>query len=160
MTKKDTLSLLIILCLTSLLLSAAYFLTPHAVVRFHHTDAQLIRSHGFSQRFRNVLLLGPHDRGGPGNRPKNCGVSFLCPGTLYLPENPLRWVPRRLGCDDPYALHARRKYPRHRFGPSRIPVLPRQRCFRELFLSIFSPSLFPQCSDLYPNPPGRNSSLC
>ena len=33
MTKKDTLSLLIILCLTSLLLSAAYFLTPHAVVR-------------------------------------------------------------------------------------------------------------------------------
>lgn len=159
MTKKDTLSLLIILCLTSLLLSAAYFLTPHAVVRSpEHT--QLSVSHGFSQRFRNVLLLGPHDRGGPGNRPKNCGVSFLCPGTLYLPENPLRWVPRRLGCDDPYALHARRKYPRHRFGPSRIPVLPRQRCFRELFLSIFSPSLFPQCSDLYPNPPGRNSSLC
>ena len=156
MTKKDTLSLLIILCLTSLLLSAAYFLTPHAVVR----SPVIGHSHGFSQRFRNVLLLGPHDRGGPGNRPKNCGVSFLCPGTLYLPENPLRWVPRRLGCDDPYALHARRKYPRHRFGPSRIPVLPRQRCFRELFLSIFSPSLFPQCSDLYPNPPGRNSSLC
>ena len=43
MTKKDTLSLLIILCLTSLLLSAAYFLTPHAVVRSpEHTQLSVI----------------------------------------------------------------------------------------------------------------------
>jgi len=158
MTKKDTLSLLIILCLTAFI--RCLLPDPSRRCPLTRTHPVIGHSHGFSQRFRNVLLLGPHDRGGPGNRPKNCGVSFLCPGTLYLPENPLRWVPRRLGCDDPYALHARRKYPRHRFGPSRIPVLPRQRCFRELFLSIFSPSLFPQCSDLYPNPPGRNSSLC
>ena len=160
MTKKDTLSLLIILCLTSLLLSAAYFLTPHAVVRSpEHTQLSVIHMDSPNGSGTSYSWV-PTTEEDQAIDPKNCGVSFLCPGTLYLPENPLRWVPRRLGCDDPYALHARRKYPRHRFGPSRIPVLPRQRCFRELFLSIFSPSLFPQCSDLYPNPPGRNSSLC
>lgn len=160
MTKKDTLSLLIILCLTSLLLSAAYFLTPHAVVRSpEHTQLSVIHM----------------------DSPNGSGTSYSWVPTTeedqaiaqkiveYLSSAQERYTfqrtlyggyPRRLGCDDPYALHARRKYPRHRFGPSRIPVLPRQRCFRELFLSIFSPSLFPQCSDLYPNPPGRNSSLC
>ena len=154
MTKKDTLSLLIILCLTSLLLSAAYFLTPHAVVRSpEHTQLSVIHM----------------------DSPNGSGTSYSwVPMTEedqaiaqkiveYLSSAQERYTFQRtlrLGCGDPYALHARRKYPRHRFGPSRIPVLPRQRCFRELFLSVFSPSLFPQCSDLYPNPPGRNSSLC
>ena len=76
MTKKDTLSLLIILCLTSLLLSAAYFLTPHAVVRSpEHTQLSVIHMDS-PNGSGTSYLLGPHDRGGPGNRPKNCGVSF------------------------------------------------------------------------------------
>ena len=119
MTKKDTLSLLIILCLTSLLLSAAYFLTPHAVVRSpEHTQLSVIHM----------------------DSPNGSGTSYSWVPTTEEDQAIAQKIVE-------YLSSAQERY-------------TFQRCFRELFLSIFSPSLFPQCSDLYPNPPGRNSSLC
>ena len=157
MTKKDTLSLLIILCLTSLLLSAAYFLTPHAVVRSpEHTQLSVIHmdspngsgtsyswvptteeDQAIAQKIVEYLSSAQErytfQRTLYGGYPADWDVMTLM---LSMPDGSTRGIV---------------------LGPA---VLPRQRCFRELFLSIFSPSLFPQCSDLYPNPPGRNSSLC
>ena len=153
MTKKDTLSLLIILCLTSLLLSAAYFLTPHAVVRSpEHTQLSVIHM----------------------DSPNGSGTSYSWVPTTEEDQAIAQKIVEYLS-----SAQERYTFQRTLYGgypadwdvmtlmlsmpdgsTSRIPVLPRQRCFRELFLSIFSPSLFPQCSDLYPNPPGRNSSLC
>ena len=63
MTKKDTLSLLIILCLTSLLLSAAYFLTPHAVVRSpEHTQLSVIHMDSPNGSGTSLLLGSPRQR--------------------------------------------------------------------------------------------------